>query len=348
MWINGFKGLLNPNQNRVVDSGSPMVGWLNNQGQQSPLVLVWWCLTLCIISSALVRFEWVSSGFLFYVLIYTGSAGCAWFWLLSRCLFTKQPGIRPWSVVVVAMVMLIEGTADWILHATTSGGGEVARVVANAASMICIAAIVFVFHEALAGYQKIKSEQERRFRLWFIVGFGLMTGVAVLWVMGAYSGSMAARWNAELLTLCSLIGVVGSRMAIQYRMRHPLIHTRSLQQGAHNEAQLARRIQQAISDEALLTRIDLKVAAFAEHLDEQEYKVTRCITNHLAYRNFNHLLNHHRIERAKKLLNDPGHSHKTIATIAFDCGYNSLGPFNRAFKAMTGSTPREFRKSVSQ
>jgi AraC-like DNA-binding protein len=33
-----------------------------------------------------------------------------------------------------------------------------------------------------------------------------------------------------------------------------------------------------------------------------------------------------------------------ILTIAMDAGFQSLGPFNRAFKADTGLTPTEFRR----
>jgi len=32
-----------------------------------------------------------------------------------------------------------------------------------------------------------------------------------------------------------------------------------------------------------------------------------------------------------------------ISTIALDAGFQSLGPFNRAFKTETGLTPSEFR-----
>ena len=34
-----------------------------------------------------------------------------------------------------------------------------------------------------------------------------------------------------------------------------------------------------------------------------------------------------------------------IVTIALDAGFQSLGPFNRAFKAQTGMTPSEFRRA---
>jgi AraC-like DNA-binding protein len=35
-----------------------------------------------------------------------------------------------------------------------------------------------------------------------------------------------------------------------------------------------------------------------------------------------------------------------VLTIAMDAGFQSIGPFNRAFKAETGMTPTEFRREA--
>jgi len=35
-----------------------------------------------------------------------------------------------------------------------------------------------------------------------------------------------------------------------------------------------------------------------------------------------------------------------VLTIALDLGYGSLGPFNRAFKEMTGMTPTAYREKT--
>ena len=62
----------------------------------------------------------------------------------------------------------------------------------------------------------------------------------------------------------------------------------------------------------------------------------RLINQRLGYRNFNVFLNNHRIEEAKAALADPGQAEVPVITIAMDAGFQSLGPFNRAFKATTG------------
>jgi AraC-like DNA-binding protein len=35
-----------------------------------------------------------------------------------------------------------------------------------------------------------------------------------------------------------------------------------------------------------------------------------------------------------------------VLTIALDAGFQSIGPFNRAFKTETGLTPTEYRKQA--
>jgi AraC-like DNA-binding protein len=55
------------------------------------------------------------------------------------------------------------------------------------------------------------------------------------------------------------------------------------------------------------------------------------------------MVNTHRIARARQMLADPALRSRPILLIALDCGFGSIGPFNRAFKAGVGVTPRAFR-----
>ncbi|WP_139094379.1 helix-turn-helix domain-containing protein, partial [Acinetobacter baumannii] len=63
-------------------------------------------------------------------------------------------------------------------------------------------------------------------------------------------------------------------------------------------------------------------------------------------RNFNAFLNRYRSEEAKAALSDPSQRDVAVLTIAMDSGFQSIGPFNRAFKAESGLTPTEFRREA--
>jgi len=71
------------------------------------------------------------------------------------------------------------------------------------------------------------------------------------------------------------------------------------------------------------------------------------INDGLGHRNFNAFLNSYRIEEAKAALADPDQIDVPVLTIALDAGFQSLAPFNRAFKADTGLTPTEFRRRAA-
>ncbi len=321
--------------------------------QTEPLKLIWWCLALCILSATLTRYATDSSGLTYHLLVVLGSGGCAWFWLLSRSLFRDSQALKSNAALLVPAIIVIEAIEALMPAAGLNGtANEFYRVFSNVASFVCIAAIVFVWNEALTGFSKIRSKPERRFRVIFLSIFSIPVAVAVLWVMGAEAETFAAEWKNTLMTLCALIGLFGSRLAVEYRLstlptKSPASkHDASELNHAEDTNRLADLVLQAINNDTLLTQPNLKVSDLADHIGEQEYKVTRCITNHLQYRNFNHLVNQHRIERAIGLLKDPNRSHLNVATIAYDCGFNSLGPFNRAFKQHTSMTPREYRQEL--
>lgn len=88
----------------------------------------------------------------------------------------------------------------------------------------------------------------------------------------------------------------------------------------------------------------LTIGALAAKLGLPEHRLRRTINRGLGFRNFNEYLNGHRLADAKQALADPSQAEVPILTIALDAGFQSLGPFNRAFKADTGMTPTEFRR----
>jgi len=90
----------------------------------------------------------------------------------------------------------------------------------------------------------------------------------------------------------------------------------------------------------------LTIGQLAHELGLPEHRLRRLINTRLGYRNFADFLNARRVEAAKQRLANPTDARTTVAVIAFDLGYGSLGPFNRAFRAATGATPTEWRRQA--
>ena len=88
----------------------------------------------------------------------------------------------------------------------------------------------------------------------------------------------------------------------------------------------------------------LSIGSLAAKLNIAEHSLRRLINQRLGHRNFNAFLNGYRLDDAMTALADPAQEPVPILTIALDAGFQSLGPFNRAFKSKTGMTPSEFRR----
>jgi AraC-like DNA-binding protein len=110
------------------------------------------------------------------------------------------------------------------------------------------------------------------------------------------------------------------------------------------DPELLRRLRRLMSVERAYRREGLTIGSLAAELGVQEYRLRQLINEGLGHRNFNAFLNHYRIDEAKEALADPAQRQVPVLTIAMDAGFQSIGPFNRTFKAATNLTPTEFRR----
>ncbi len=87
----------------------------------------------------------------------------------------------------------------------------------------------------------------------------------------------------------------------------------------------------------------LTIAALAGRLGTSEHRLRRLINQGLGYRNFARFVNERRIAAAQALLADPARADQPVLSIAFEVGFASLGPFNRAFREIAGRSPSDYR-----
>lgn len=112
------------------------------------------------------------------------------------------------------------------------------------------------------------------------------------------------------------------------------------------DGELRRKLEALIEEKKVYRKEGLTIRELSEMLSEQEYKVRRLINGELGFRNFNDFLNKYRVNEACDILNDPSQNRKTILEIAYGLGYQSIGPFNKAFKELKETTPTAYRKAL--
>jgi AraC-like DNA-binding protein len=108
-----------------------------------------------------------------------------------------------------------------------------------------------------------------------------------------------------------------------------------------DELRLAAALRQLVEGQGAYREPELKVADLARRLQVPEQRVSRAVGQGLGERNFNQWVNRCRVQEACRLL--LAHPSRSVLEISGDCGFASLGPFNRAFKAATGTTPSAWR-----
>ncbi len=110
-----------------------------------------------------------------------------------------------------------------------------------------------------------------------------------------------------------------------------------------SDANLTQALETLMQTEKLYRTQNLRITTLALRLRVPEHKLRQLLNYSLGYRNFNAYIAHWRIGEAKEALRDPEQAPVPISTIAIDSGFQSLAPFNRAFKGETGMTPSQYR-----
>ncbi len=273
------------------------------------------------------------------------------FWLFSRALFDDRFRLNPAHALAVAAVV---GIGFWRHHAPWFPLGTAAAAdfrglqpwLAALPQFLSLSFVVLALAQAQLGRGPDLVAARRRIRdaLVVLVGAYMVIVVATeILLMGKARVPMLELINVAVICLLVqgfLLALVrlrpgvlaGPRMAAanatapdpaERQLRDALMHRFEVEKGYRDEG--------------------LDIATLARQLQAPEYRLRRLINGGLGYRNFNEFLNAYRVGEARERLRDPELARLPGLTIAMDLGYRSLGPFNRAFKEITGMTPSAYR-----
>lgn len=275
-----------------------------------------------------------------------------WFWLFARAWFVDDFRFRWWHAGLILALFAVYGWRYLVQPEGVLPTGVPERTVAHLLSRAVALAVVFAaLGQALVGRAEDLVESRRRLRAWFVFVIGGQMAVVVTVELSA-PGTRPLP-VAELVNLLAIAAEAGAFVAVAMRLGPDLFATPETAApaprpaaAADPDADLAAAILRHFEADEGYRAPRLTIGALAATLAVPEYRLRRAINRRLGYRNFPQFVNAYRVAAAQAWLRDPDKARLPILTVALDLGYNSVGPFNRAFKAATGATPAEYRAAA--
>ena len=291
-----------------------------------------------------------------------------WFWLMVMALFEDVDEFRP-VMFAAPTGLLLFGIANHFPRGTLSPVIWTGSTLLQAG--LAIAALVMV----LRSWKNDLVESRRQIRGPFMIAVSLyilsLNGFDI-WEMFGDTPAWYPMFNAALLTLCVLAGAFAfletrgamfgeptqvlpaprpSSRPVVASIEHAAVANGRPALNGGSAAALDRaakadldRLEMLMSTQQVWKEEGLTIAGLAIRAGVPESQLRRLINDRLGYRNFPSYVNAHRIAAAKSRLSDPNEARVSISTIAYDIGFASLGPFNRAFREETGVAPSEWRR----
>jgi AraC-like DNA-binding protein len=282
--------------------------------------------------------------------------------ILAYSLFQDERRIPRWMIGAFAVQFLLSA-----INALAYAGGDSSALQSPAHP----AAVNFAFgplplamqsafallalYWAVRGWGADLDEGRRLLRgLFLAVVGGLSFGInaAELYLLGAPHVKRASFDN--VITIVMALGYATVALALlrfdskileRLADRVSMLRDPEANPGFHRDLAALTR---ALEDEKVYLTPGLSIRSLAQRLAMPEYRLRALINRKLGYRNFNALLHEYRLRETCEQLADPAKAHLPILTIALDAGYQSIAPFNQAFRDAMGCTPSAYRRQRAE
>lgn len=210
---------------------------------------------------------------------------------------------------------------------------------------------VLALYWAARGWRSDLDEGRRILRGAFVIVVGSLSlgiSAAELYMLGMPSDSRSSLDNSITLLMgfgYILVAITVLRFdgGVLERIANRSTSSAMAEAEPGTDRQLAVLVRALEQEKVYLTR-GLTIGGLARQLAIPEYRLRALIHKQLGYRNFNALLHEYRLRVACAWLTDPAKAHLPILTIALDVGYQSIAPFNQAFRDAKGCTPSAYRR----
>jgi AraC-like DNA-binding protein len=302
-------------------------------------------LTFCVICYLLLETPFIQQTTPLFIIALTGSISVpVIFFLLTKAIFDDH--FKPSYLIGVWFAMELIPHYWIYVKRVMPVGCTTQQVLSIISGVVSIGFVLAALYTAIRTRQADLIESRRRFRNVFILVTAALIGTTlIVESLPIVKESVAP---LQILQRSSILGLTIFFLLRNFEIKTGFFFREVPKEKAvtTEDSQLKRKLESLIVEKNIYKKEGLTIGELAEIMGEQEYKVRRLINGELGFRNFNDFLNKYRVNEACEILSDPSQNRKTILEIAFSLGYQSIGPFNKAFKDLKNITPTVYRKQV--
>jgi len=284
------------------------------------------------------------------------SAICGLFMIYCFLIFQEQQKFPVLFLIVFGSQVLLDLVLSLLnFLSTDTAPAPILELLATSMDVLQLVFVGVAIYWTLKGW-RADLVDDRRVLRWFIIGVqgALIFSVVLVenFLLEADSTSYSTEQAAIVFAIAILaLGMLLVAMRFDYvSLTYVIRKVAELTEEPGAEQYTAFDIDsfnRMFRDGKLYREAGLTIAMLAKKLNLPEYRLRAFIHKQLGFRNFNAMLHQYRVEDASAALADKANQNVPVLTIALTVGYQSITPFNNAFRQITGVTPSEYRKRGS-
>lgn len=298
----------------------------------------------------------IDFGAFFPVINILRNLATAMFMLLCYKIFRDAQRIPPVLWGAVALLAFLEEPIEWLIDMDALHAPVRFFLAEGLPTLLQLCFIVLSLYWMLSDRDNDLIVERRRMRVWFFsvyacsvvaslgverIGFGMALipwqAQYTIHMLLVFLGAMFSLWVLHLGQSAQTAVIMGAE---------PIFAAGSAEDQEPQADLWAQRLKHLFEEDRLYREPGLTVGMLAERAGLPEYRLRKVIHEQLGFRNFNALLHHYRTAEVAEALRDPEQRATPILTLALSAGYQSLNPFNRAFRDIYDTSPSQYRRAA--
>lgn len=278
-------------------------------------------------------------------LVYFYARSC----LDPRFVMTKGDRIHFFPVIIDLVPVLTAflyvglGALGLIRHGPQAWGAFIDgyNVYADIPRWVSVTIYVGAAWRALRGRRA--SEDPTRWLGQFVVAFLIFQGIWLVYLV-PYVFPVSGDWLLDRLGWYPLyipLTVLSYWLGIRGYLQSQIVPVPGAALPEAVVRKTAGVLLRVMEEDRLYRNPDLSLSFLAEQTGIPPKTLSAVLNQHL-HKSFSEFVNEYRVREVQERLLKGGARERTIAGLAYECGFNSLPTFQRAFKSVSGVSPKEY------